>query len=198
MTIENLRKQKNAEYTSGISKFNGEYVADILERTPSMIPTGIYKATLLKVKGQRHRQIAIVADDYNPSDPNPFVFATIVSGNSYRSAQGQSDIVLGEQLFPGVVILSSRIYERIFDRIEKCVARGESIQLYITDHLMRETEIPRYWLEDPNHGCPETTLHCEANSHGDVHVFDGDQLIKVHTLEEQKARYQESAQQSNQ
>lgn len=189
MTIENLRKQKNDEYTYGISKFNGEYVADILEHTPTMIPPGIYKATLLNIKGLRHRQIAVVADDYNPSDPNPFVFATIISGNSYRSAQGKSDIVLGKQQFPGTVILSSKIYERIFERIEKCVARGERIMLYVTDHMMRETEVPKYWLEEPKHGCPETTIHCEANSHGDVLVYDGDKLINTHTLEDQKARY---------
>lgn len=189
MTINQHRLFTNSLYTGGQQKINGEYVADILEHTPSMIPSGIYKATLLNIKGLRHRQIAIVADDYNPSDPNPFVFATIISGNSYRSAHGKSDIVLGKQQFPGTVILSSKIYERIFERIEKCVARGETIQLYITDHMMKQTDVPKFWLEDPKHGCPDTTIHCEANTHGDVLVYDGEELIKVHTLEEQKARY---------
>lgn len=174
MKIENIRKQKNAEYTTGISKFNGEYVADILEYTPTMIPTGIYKVKLLNIKGLRHRQIAIVADDYNPSDTKPSVFATIISGNSYRSTHGKSDIVLGKQQFPGTVIFSSKIYERIFERIEKCVARGESIQLCITDNMMRESEIPPYWLADPMHGCGPTTIHCESNTNGDVLVYDGE------------------------
>lgn len=179
MTINLHRLFTNSLFTGGLQKINGEYVADILELTPSMIPTGIYKATLLNIKGLRHRQIAIVADNYNPSDPNPFVFATIISGNSYRSAHGKSDIVLGKQQFPGTVILSSNIYERIFERIEKCVARGETIQLYITDHMMKQTDVPKFWLEDPKHGCPSSNRHVEVDDEGNVSVFDGETLIKV-------------------
>lgn len=193
MTIRILYQLTNPEYTSGISKFNGEYVADILASTPDKLPTGIYKATLLNIDGQRRRQIAVVADDYNPSDTNPFVFAAITSGNSYRTAQGKSDIILGKQFFPGMVNLSTKIYERIFERIEKCVARGESIQIYVTDHMMKNTEVPRYWQEPCNHGCPETNIHVEYTEHGNVAVYDGEELIKVHTLEDQKARYQESS-----
>lgn len=191
MELKRNRSETNKAFTAGPVSCNGEVISSYsLEHTPSMIPTGIYQVTLLNDPAHRRRLLAIVADDYNPTELNPYVFATFVSRNSYRDVIGKANIVLGEKNIPGAVVLGHRVFERLFDRIEKCVARGERITLYITDHMMRQTEVPAHWQEPSNHGCGPTTIHCESNSHGDVLVYDGDELIKVHTIEDQKARYQ--------
>lgn len=164
MELKKKRTETNNLFTSGPLIVNGEVVANYsLEHTPSMIPTGIYQVTLLNDPAHRRRQIAIVADDYTPSELNPYIIATFISGNSYRNVIGKTDIVLGEKNIPGAVILSHKVFERFFERIEKCVARGERITLYVTDHMMRHTEAPPYWLEDSMHGCPSSNRQVEVD-----------------------------------
>lgn len=194
MQIVKKRTETNKAFTSGPLIVNDEVVADYtLEHTPSMIPTGIYQVTLVNDPAKRRRQLAIVAEDYQPTETAPYVIATFVSGNSYHDVSGRPDIIIGQKIIPGAVTLSSEVFDRLFDRIEKCIARRERITLYITDHMIKQIPVPRYWLELSNHGCGPTTIHCETNEHGDILIYDNDELIRTHTIEDQKCRYQESA-----
>lgn len=53
----------------------------------------------------------------------------------------------------GICFRSAVAFDKLFDRLEKCVKRGEEISLFIDDTLMQKTEVPHFWLEDPYHGC---------------------------------------------
>ena len=190
MKIIKERTETNRAFTAGPLSVNGETVAHYtLEHTTSMIPAGTYQLTLVHEVGKRHRQLAIVAEDYEPSLPYTIVIATLISGNSYRNVINKSDILLGEKIISGAVIHSRDIYNRLFERIEKCIARGERITLHITNKDMSENDVPKFWLATSDHGCKPTTIHCETNSQGDVLVFDDDKLIKTLTIEDQKQRY---------
>lgn len=180
MTLEQERKETNALFTSSIVKCNGEKVVNYaLEHTASMLPTGIYQVTLVMDAKIRKRHLAIVASDYVRTDANPFIMATYTSGNSYRDTLNKPNVVLGKHSIKGAVVLSRKVFGRLFERVEKCVARGERILLDITDHMMRQTEDPKFWLEDPKHGCPSSNRHVEVDDEGNVSVFDGETLIKV-------------------
>lgn len=180
MQTESKRFLTNDLFTVNAFYANGELISPYtLEYTESMITTGIYQILLVNNPEMRRRQIAIVADDCDPHDPAPHVIACIVSGNSYRNVRQTPNMVLGEKSFPGAVVLSNKIFNRFFDRVEKCIARGERITLFITDHMMKQTEVPHHWLEDPMHGCPTSNRHVEVDDEGNVSVFDGEELIKT-------------------
>lgn len=180
MTLEQERKETNALFTSSIVRCNGDKVVNYaLEHTASMLPTGIYQVTLVMDANIRKRHLAIVASDYVRTDANPYIMATYTSGNSYRDTLNKPNVVLGERNFKGAVVLSRKVFGRLFERVEKCVARGESITLFITDHMMKQTEVPHHWLEDPMHGCPTSNRHVEVDDEGNVSVFDGEDLIKT-------------------
>lgn len=53
----------------------------------------------------------------------------------------------------GICFRSLAVFDKLFDRLEKCVKRGEDISLFIDDTWMKHTDVPHYWLEDPHHGC---------------------------------------------
>lgn len=180
MTLEQLRQETNDYFTSSIIKCNGDRVVNYaLEHTASMLPTGIYKMTLVMDAKIRKRHLAIVPSDYEPTDSNPYIMATYISGNSYRDTLNNPNVVLGERNIKGAVVLSRKVFGRLFERVEKCVARGESIILFITDHMMKHTEVPPHWLENSMHGCPTSSRHVEVDDEGNISVFDGDDLVKV-------------------
>lgn len=196
MTITYERLIITSLYIMGRININGEgQYYDTLELTDSQIPGSLMKVTLLKTKEEQARILALVADDYDyqNADSDTFCIGRITKGISYRSLKNKTGIIVGRKDFPGSLTLSRKIYDRLVDRIEKCLnkpaSRRETIQFVIRPTAPQHRDVHPYWLSDPMHGCPPTTIHCENNSHGDVLVYDGDELIKVHTLEEQKARY---------
>lgn len=153
MEITRKRIETNWAYTAGILSVNGKTVAPYtLEYTKCMIPTGTYQVIIVNNPKMGHRVLAIVPEDYNPEDLHPRVIATITSGNSYRSVMYTPHMVLGERLISGAVIYSPKLYTRLFERIEKCVIRGERITLKVTDYGMRESRVPKHWTtgESPN------------------------------------------------
>lgn len=146
MEITRKRIETNRAYTAGILSVNGKTVAPYtLEYTQCMIPAGTYQVTIVSYPNMGHRRLAIVPEDYDPEDLHPRVIATIRSGNSYRNVMYTPHMVLGERLISGAVINSLKLYIRLFERIEKCVIRGERITLKVTDDGMRESRVARHW-----------------------------------------------------
>lgn len=197
MTITYERLIITPLYIMGRININGESEHyDTLELTASQIPGTLMKVTLLKPRKEQARILALVADDYDYQQPDAgtFCIGHITKGISYRSLKNKTGILIGQKDFPGSLTLSRKIYNRLFDRIEKCLnkpsSRREVIQFVIRHTIPQHRDAHPYWLADPTHGCPPTTIHCESNSHGNVLVYDGDELIKVHTIEDQKAHYQ--------
>ena len=62
--------------------------------------------------------------------------------------EGATEIgnIIGEMLIPGAVVNSRKVFSRLFERIEKCVQRGERIELKVTDLAMVERTVPTFWL----------------------------------------------------
>ncbi|MGM9697138.1 MAG: DUF5675 family protein [Prevotella sp.] len=147
MEITVKRTETNKAYTAGTLSANGKTVANYtLEYTSCMIPTGIYQITIVNDPTMTCRQIAVVDFDHDPTDSNPRVMATLLSGNSYLNVTNTPNVVIGEKLIPGAVVNSRKVFIRLFDRIEKCVARGERIELNVTDLTMVERTVPTFWL----------------------------------------------------
>lgn len=153
MEIKIQRKETNKAYTSGTLSANGKTVAQyILEYTQCMLPPGTYQLTMLTDTVAMHRQLAVVAEDHDTVNAQPHVMAVVMSGNSYRNVMNTPNVVIGEKLIPGAVINSRKVFERFFDRMEKCVARGESITLCIDGNNVREHKVPTFWLTPRNKG----------------------------------------------
>lgn len=151
MEITIKRTETNKAYTSGTLYANGKAVAHYtLEYTRCMLPAGTYQAVLVSDPKMQRRQIAIVADDCDTTVDSPHIMATLTNGNSYRNVENTPNVVIGEKLIPGVVISSRKVFDRLFDRIEKCVARGERITLHVTDNTMTERQVPTFWLVPNN------------------------------------------------
>ena len=147
MEITVKRTETNKAFTAGTLSANGKTVAHCtLECTRCMIPAGIYKITIVNDPTMNCRQIAVVDFNDDPTDSNPRVMATILSGNSYRNVTNTPNVVMGEMLIPGAIVNSRKVFIRLFDRIEKCVARGEHIKLNVTDLTMVERTVPTFWL----------------------------------------------------
>ena len=53
----------------------------------------------------------------------------------------------------GICFRSAEVFDRFFERVEKCIKRGEEISLFIDDTFIKKTKVPHYWLEDSYHGC---------------------------------------------
>lgn len=204
MTIYYTQLYKTPWYILGRFNINGEKEHyDTIELTETQIPGNIMRVTLLRPEKGNARILALVTEDYDYDTPDANAkglqqyIGCITKGISYRSLKDQTGLLVGVKDFPGSLTLSRKIYDRLVDRIEKCLSkpasRREVIQFIKQPSVPLNCEVHPYWLGDPKHGCGETTIHCEVNLHGDVLVYDGDELIKVHTLEDQKRRYQESA-----
>lgn len=147
MEITVKRTETNKAYTAGSLSVNGKTVAHYtLEYTHCMMPAGIYQITLVSDPTMTCRQIAVVDFDHDPTDSTPRVMATIASGNSYRNVKNTPNVVIGEMLIPGAVVNSRKVFSRLFERIEKCVQRGERIELKVTELTMVERTVPTFWL----------------------------------------------------
>lgn len=147
MEITVKRTETNKAYTAGTLSANGKTVAHYtLEYTRCMLPAGTYRLTIVSDPEMSRRQLVVVAADYAPTVADPRVMATIVSGNSYRNVKNTPNMVIGEKLIPGAAVNSRKVFDRLFERMEKCVARGEPIALHVTDRTMVERRVPTFWL----------------------------------------------------
>jgi len=78
-----------------------------------------------------------------------------VKGAGRTAVEGKDDYHVNVRLLHqmGICFRSAEVFDRFFERVEKCIKRGEEISLFIDDTFIKKTEVPHYWLEDSYHGC---------------------------------------------
>lgn len=67
-------------------------------------------------------------------------------GPSWKRSSRHRIVVIGNPLIPGVLYKATELYERLFDRIEKCELRDEPIVLVITELKSYETRPAPFWI----------------------------------------------------
>jgi len=179
MEFNLTRTKTNNLYTEGclyVTNDKGHqelYIPYTVEDTKSLIPTGIYSLGLVINPKSQHRKLTLMT-----CDGSRLPIVTFEAGHSHRTSHKHHSIVVGEELIPGAVFCGQKFYTRLFDRVEKAEKRGETINVFITDHLIEHTTIYPHWVQPENHGCGYTTIHVEVDDSGQVTVFDGDQILR--------------------
>ena len=133
MNITIKRTQKNELYTEGLILIRGKKIAHTVEHTLSMLPAGHYQVRLCKNKAKR-RIISIIQTDWS-----------IGISSSWIGSRKHHVIAIGQSLIPGAVYRSTSIYERLFDRIEKCPSRRERIHLFIDETQCVNNKPIQHW-----------------------------------------------------
>lgn len=137
MIISIKRKFLNQLYTEGRLLVNDYQQTFTVEATEVMLPPGQYQVRLTKDKARR-RVIGI----FSPSKPTGW---SIGIGHSWIGSRKHHVIAIGQPLIPGSVYKATEIYERLFDRIEKCEQRGEAITLVIDESQCIENKPIKHW-----------------------------------------------------
>ncbi|MBQ8240277.1 MAG: hypothetical protein IJZ38_05500 [Bacteroides sp.] len=135
MNIKIIRTNTNSLYTEGQLLVNGKQIAHTVEHTHTMLSVGEYQVCLCKHKAQR-RIISISHTKWS-----------LGIGQSWIVSQKKHIIGMGQSLIPGAIYQGTLIYERLFDRIEKCQDRKEPIHLIITDDKCQSSKACRHWTK---------------------------------------------------
>lgn len=135
MQVTINRQKTNALYTEGRLLINGKQIAHTVEHTLTMLPAGKYQVRLSKRNAAR-RIIGI-----------SHTIWSIGIGQSWMVSRKSHIIAIGHPLIPGVVYRATILYERLFDRIEKCQARKEPIHLIITDGNCQSGKACSHWTK---------------------------------------------------
>lgn len=104
MKITIIRSDIGAEVTMGKLYMNSKLLCDTLERTPVMLPKGIYLLSLKKMY--------------------------ITHGNGAYRLRGP-DIIVGDYRCHGLLIHSRVTSDRLFNSIYKCLKAGRTVILEI-------------------------------------------------------------------
>jgi len=140
MLIEIKRRKSNYLYTEGELYINDKKQTLTIESTETMLPAGTYLIRL-STNGHRKRVISI----FTISSAYPSSFIGIC--HSWIDCKKENMVSIGEHLISGVLYNSTEIYNRIFERLEKCVNRGETINLEIQEQGMSESNVISHWLK---------------------------------------------------
>jgi len=118
MEITLSRKHTNSLYTEGELLINGKRFADTVESTSTMPAPGVYT-------------VSKYLDDY------------ICHGNSWLESRKLRRIIIGTNCFPGIVIGSRPLCDRLFTRFRK---GKKPVILTITDSTCTTTNPISHWL----------------------------------------------------
>lgn len=134
------RLRINRLYTDGELYINGGYQTGTVECTFTMLPEGHYE---LKIdhRTKRKHTLTVFRDGKN-------LGVTFRVGHSWINSHDSHTICLGKPLIPGVVYRGTEDFERIHERLKKCVARHEPITLTISECSAKITTPIRHWLLD--------------------------------------------------
>ena len=142
MLLEIKRNKSNALYTEGALFINGVINCPYtVEHTGSMLPKGAYQVKLTK---DRFRRRVIGIFPLTAAAKQPFMI--MEAKYSYRCAKARKAIVVGKKLISGAVYQNQPLFNRLFDRIEKCEERKEEIVLLITEQQMRRSFPICHWM----------------------------------------------------
>lgn len=178
MLIEIKRHHTNDLYSEGRFYINDMLTTHTVEATDCMLPAGIYQLRIVK-KSARKQSLVIFLDDH-PTD------WSIGIGLSWIGSKKNRIIAIGQPFFPGAVNRAAPIFERITDRLMKCEARGESIQLIISDDQCIPCKPIRYWTEPANHGCPPSNRRVERIDDRTYDIYDGDVFLRTVIIPEKE------------
>lgn len=170
MTITINRDYKNDLYTEGRLLINGLLQTYTVEDTASMLPEGEYIVRIVK-QSARKQTISIF---------RPVRRATgwsIGMGHSFRCSKKHKRIVIGQPLKRGAIYKATPDFERITDRLMKCIDRNENITLVISESKCSHFAPIVHWLVPRNHGCPPTKRRVEVDADGVATIYDGEVLI---------------------
>ena len=146
MIISIKRKFLNQLYTEGRLLVNDYQQTFTVEATEVMLPPGQYQVRLTKDKARR-RVIGILkpSGTMKPTETFTPTGWSIGIGHSWIGSRKHHVIAIGQPLIPGSVYKATEIYERLFDRIEKCEQRGEPITLVIDESQCVENKPIKHW-----------------------------------------------------
>lgn len=199
MLIEIKRHHTNDLYSEGRFYINDMLTTHTVEATDCMLPAGIYQLRIVK-KSARKQYIGIfdtvskgfnVPKSFNPETPETSETLkptgwSIGIGLSWIGSKKNRIIAIGQPFFPGAVNRAAPIFERITDRLMKCEARGESIQLIISDDQCIPCKPIRYWTEPANHGCPPSNRRVERIDDRTYDIYDGDVFLRTVIIPEKE------------
>lgn len=153
MKIELIRKQTNALFTTSELRIKGKkYIPYCVEHTLAMLPAGEYVLNIVTNRKKHERKLVItITETSNSGQAMQRTVGQLTRGNSYKSTLYKPYIVVGEHLIDGIVKLSQKLYNRLLDRIEKCVQRQEKVVLCISDAHISRGRVPDFWINEPTH-----------------------------------------------
>lgn len=153
MKINLIRKQTNALFTTSELRIKGRrYIPYCVEHTKAMLPVGEYTITV-KTDDYLHNRTLVITMTETIKNGSKVQRAVgeLTHGNSYKSVLYKPHIVVGEQLIDGIVRLSKKLFNKLLDRIEKCMQRQEEIVLSITDDFISISQVPNFWINESTH-----------------------------------------------
>lgn len=185
MKIEIRRIRSNRFYTEGLMYINDMQSTLTIECTELMLPAGNYTLKLHN-KNAHKRELIILGSPctmkHGAHVPTGWQIGT---AGSWIGSKQTHTICIGEKLIPGALYKAAPIFERIIKRLEKCKDRQESMELVIIDFINKESQPIFHWTEAPMHDCPPSKIHVEADTQGNVTIFDDNRLIKYISIEQQ-------------
>ena len=176
----------------GALSINGQHQTFTVEHTESMLPAGLYQVRIVK-HSARKQSICIFSSEGNNHSPLSVITVchSWIGCRDYRKRHHRppmSPISIGTPLIPGAMYKGTPDYERITDRLMKCEARGESIQLIISDDQCIPCKPIRYWTEPANHGCPPSNRRVERIDDRTYDIYDGDVFLKTVIIPEKETQ----------
>ena len=118
MTIEIIRYNYSKYGVEGALVINKRKVCDTLEHPQNFLPPGRYPIEL-----ERNKQLELTL----PTLPNG---ANIRPGNGPFILKDGS-IIVGERYMLGVINKSAQVFEKLYMRIKRSMARGKEVELRI-------------------------------------------------------------------
>jgi len=150
MELTIFRQTCNELYTMGQLAVNDKRQTQTVEATECMLPAGKYQVRLTRLKNRR-KEIAIFPLQTSGDPPSTLnhkpttLVWTIGLAHSWIGSKKEHCICIGEFLIPGALYKGTEPYERLYDRIEKCVQRKEPITLEITERFMQPNQPIKHW-----------------------------------------------------
>lgn len=183
MEIIIYRRLKNALYTEGKLLINGGRQTYTVEPTDVMLPKGEYLIQIVKHSARKQTiDIFAIGQASKGQMGKALIQPTgwhLGIAHSFIGSKQHKTIAIGTPLIPGVVYKASRIFERITDRLAKCMERNEPIHLIINDDSCRDHRLSSYWLEPKTHGCPSSDRRLEVDTEGVATIYEGNQYVKT-------------------
>jgi len=139
MLVILYRKRTNGIYTEGELHINGSLQAYTVEDTQTMLRTGRFELRLV-CRSQRKRRLMVYKDGRS-------LGVAVGKGHSWICSRRYRTICIGRPLIPGALFRCTADCERINERLKKCKARHEVIELVIHDYACVKNEPISFWQE---------------------------------------------------